>query len=126
MVESFTTIADGTSIVTLEGRDLGRVSNVVYRNTDQAKRECQALVFQSRYRLATNWSVTGHDTIQLRDHGNYEGEGSNTPGSTGFIGDYPEAASEARYHPDGRLPNFRPGEQGAWGPTLLGSTVTHL
>ena len=33
------------------GIDAGTVSNVVYRNTDEARREYQAMVFQSRYRF---------------------------------------------------------------------------
>jgi len=114
MIESFTTIPDGTTRVTLSGLDLGLVSNVVYRNTDEAKREYQALVFQSRYRLTDAWNVNGHYTIQLRNHGNYEGEGSNTPGSTSWIGDYPEAISEARHFPEGRLSNFQRHRMRIW------------
>ena len=114
MVEGFTTIADGTSPVTLEGLDLGEVSNVVYRNTDEARRQYQALMFQSRYRLTTAWSVNGHYTIQLENDGNYEGEGSNTPGSTGLIGDYPEAMREARHYPQGRLANFQRHRMRIW------------
>ena len=114
MIDDFTTIADGTSPVTLSGLDLGSVSNVVYRNTDDARREYQALVFQSRYRLTTAWSVNGHYTLQLRNHGNYEGEGTNTPGDTSWIGDYPEAISEARYYPEGRLANFQRHRMRLW------------
>jgi hypothetical protein len=51
----------------------------VYRNTDEARREYQAMVLQSRYRLTDSWSVNGHYTVQLKNDGNYEGEGTNTP-----------------------------------------------
>ena len=39
MVEDFITIADGTTHVVFNGIDAGTVSNVVYRNTDDAWRE---------------------------------------------------------------------------------------
>ena len=112
MVEDFTTIADGTTDVQLavEGGptlDLGTVSNIVYRNSDIPRREYQAMVFQSRYRILDSLNVAGHYTIQLRNHGNYEGEGSNLPGNTSVIGDYPEATSEERHYPFGRLQNFQ-------------------
>ena len=38
-------------------------------------------MFQSRYRLTNRWTVNGHYTLQLQNDGNYEGEGTNTPGS---------------------------------------------
>jgi hypothetical protein len=107
LIEDFTTRADGTTSVVLEGLDLGVVSNVVYRNTDVANREYQAMIFQGRYRIFNNLSVNGNYTVQLKNDGNFEGEGTNTPGSSSRIGDYPEAQSEARYYPDGRLQNFQ-------------------
>ena len=51
MIEDFITIADGTTHVIFNGIDAGTVSNVVYRNTDEAWREYQAIVLQSRYRF---------------------------------------------------------------------------
>ena len=82
MVEDFITIADGTTHVVFNGINAGTVSNVVYRNTDEAWREYQAMVLQSRYRFFDRLTVNGNYTVQLRNHGNYEGEGTNTPGST--------------------------------------------
>ena len=72
---------------------------------DQVYRKYQGLVFQSRYRITDNWTVNGQDTVQLQNYGNYEGEGSNTPGSTSAIGNYPEAFDAAR-----TLPVRRPSE----------------
>jgi hypothetical protein len=114
MVEDFITIADGTTDVVFNGIDAGTVSNVVYRNTDLGWREYQAMVFQSRYRFFDRLTLNGNYTIQLRNHGNYEGEGTNTPGSTSIIGDYPEAISEARHYPEGRLQNFQRHKLRAW------------
>src|SRR5688572_26620955 len=114
MVEDFVTRADGTTHVVFNGVDAGTVSNVAYRNTDLAWREYQAAVLQGRYRLFNRLTVNGNYTIQLRNHGNYEGEGTNTPGSTSIIGDYPEALSEARHFPEGRLQNFQRHKVRAW------------
>ena len=83
-------------------------------NTDEAFREYQAMVLQSRYRFFDRLTLNGNYTIQLRNHGNYEGEGTNTPGSTSIIGDYPEALSEARHYPEGRLQNFQRHKLRAW------------
>ena len=61
----------------------------MYRNTDESWREYQAMVLQSRYRFFDRLTLNGNYTVQLRNHGNYEGEGTNTPGSTSIFGDYP-------------------------------------
>lgn len=114
MVEDYTTIADGTTDVVFNGIDAGTVSNVVFRNSDTAWREYQAMVFQSRYRLFGRLTVNGNYTVQLRNEGNYEGEGTNTPGSVSIQGDYPEALSEARHFPEGRLQNFQRHKLRAW------------
>ncbi len=52
--------------------------------------------------------------MQLKNDGNYEGEGTNTPGSTSIIGDYPEALSADRHYPEGRLQNFQRHKLRAW------------
>src|SRR5262249_24471795 len=59
-------------------------TNRLYSNTNIAHREYDALVFQSRYPITNNWTINGHYTLQLKNDGNYAGEGSNTPGSTVF------------------------------------------
>ena len=114
MVEDFITIADGTTHVVFNGIDAGTVSNVVYRNSDEAWREYQAVVLQSRYRFFEKLTLNGNYTVQLKNEGNYEGEGTNTPGSTSIIGDYPEALSEDRHYPVGRLQNFQRHKLRAW------------
>ena len=78
------------------------------------------MVLQSRYRFFDRLTVNGNYTLQLRNHGNYEGEGTNTPGSTSIIGDYPEAFSEARHYPEGRLQNFQRHKLRAWAIYDLG------
>jgi outer membrane receptor for ferrienterochelin and colicin len=114
MVEDFITRADGTTDVVFNGIDAGTVSNVVYRNSDLGGREYRAAVLQGRYRFFERLTLNGNYTIQLRNHGNYEGEGTNTPGSTSIIGDYPEALSEARHYPEGRLQNYQRHKLRGW------------
>ena len=64
-------------------------------------------LFQGRYNITNRWTLNGHYTLQLNNDGNYEGEGANTPGATGRIGDYPEIFTAAQHFPEGeceRLP----------------------
>jgi len=123
LVEDFQTTAQGFSHVFVSNTDPNAgaattdptapsFTNRLYTNTNLSHREYDALVFQSRYRIRNNWSINGHYTLQLKNDGNYEGEGSNTPGSTVFanspslIGNFPEAFSPDRNYPDGHLPTF--------------------
>lgn len=116
MIEDFITRADGTTVVQAFGIDAGEVSNRAYRNTADAHREYQGMVFQSRYTPSARWTVQGQYTLQLKNEGNYEGEGTNTPGATSRIGDYPEAYTpEAeRFYPDGNLQGFQRHRMRAW------------
>jgi hypothetical protein len=114
MVEDYKTIADGATEVVMNGINAGLFTNVVYRNDPDAWREYQAMVFQSRYRMFGRLTLNGNYTLQLRNHGNYEGEGTNLPGSTSIIGDYPEAFSEARHYNEGRLQNFQRHKLRGW------------
>jgi hypothetical protein len=114
LIEDFQRLSDGSTNVVVNGISAGRFANVVYSNTDLAWREYQGLVFQSRYRIKSNWSVNGHYTLQLKNDGNYEGEGTNLPGNTSFIGNYPEAFSAARNYPDGHLQDFQRSRLRLW------------
>src|SRR3954447_4965485 len=118
-IEDFQTTAQGVSHVLVSITDPAAggptndpnapsFTNRLFANTNLAHREYDALVFQSRYRITNNWSVNGHYTVQLKNDGNYEGEGSNTPGSTVFsnspttIGNCPEGCSAYCNYPCGR------------------------
>ena len=107
LVEDFQTIAGGFTDVVAFGVDAGRVTNIIYDNTNDLFREYQGLVFQSRYRLTNRWSVQGHYTIQLENDGNYEGEGTSRPGRLSFFGNYPEAFNDTRNFPEGHLQDFQ-------------------
>jgi hypothetical protein len=115
MVEDLQDRTTGTTNVTVDGVSAGTFTNIVFHSTDAAHREYHGLVFQSRYRIRSNFSVNGHYTLQLKNHGNYEGEGTNQPGNKSFIGDYPEAFSAERNFPDGRLQDFQRSRLRVWG-----------
>jgi hypothetical protein len=123
LVEDFQSTANGFShvLVSITDPNAGSATNDpnapaftnrLYQNTNLAHREYDALEFQTRYRFARNWNVFGAYTLELKNDGNYEGEGSNTPGTTVFngpsiIGNYPEAFDAARNYPDGHLQDFQ-------------------
>ena len=119
LIEDFATLASGVTEVTVNGVSAGRFTNRVYRNTDEAHREFQGMVFQSRYRLSRTWNVNGHFTLQLKNEGNYEGEATSQPGSVSLIGNYPEAFDPARSFPTGRLQNFQRSRLRLWSTYLL-------
>ncbi|MEM9294083.1 MAG: TonB-dependent receptor [Acidobacteriota bacterium] len=84
-----------------------QADRIVFRNSNLPERAYEALQLQGRYRLANNWSVEGHWTHQLKNEGNFEGEGANTPGVSSLLGDYPEVLSAERHFPTGRLNDYQ-------------------
>jgi hypothetical protein len=114
LIEDFQTVAGGFTEVVVQGVDAGKFTNVVFQNTDQAHRQYQGMVFQGRYNVSPNWTAYGQYTLQLQNDGNYEGEGTNTPGSTSQLGNYPEILTPARSFPDGRLQDFQRSRVNAW------------
>ena len=114
LLDDFVDRTTGTTNAMVKGVSAGTFTNIVFENTDAAHRQYQGLVFQSRYRLRDNLAVNGHYTLQLKNHGNYEGEGTNQPGNKSFIGDYPEAFSAERNFPDGRLQDFQRSRLRLW------------
>lgn len=113
-VEDFVTLDNGSTDVTFEGTDFGSFQNRVYRNTDAVERRYQALVFQGRLTLSRAWSLYGNSTVQLENAGNFEGEAVNQPAVSSVFGDYPEAFTEARHYPDGRLSAFQRHKARVW------------
>jgi hypothetical protein len=92
----------------------------VFSNTNAPVREYQGLQLQGRYRITNNWQVEGHWTHQLTNDGNFEGEGTNTPGSSSTFGDYPEVFSKDRNFPEGRLNDFQEDRIRLWTTYNLG------
>jgi outer membrane receptor protein involved in Fe transport len=96
------------------------VDRVLYDNTDVMKREYQAVQLESRVRFTDKVFVEGHWTVQIRNHGNFEGEAANQPGNPSIFMDYPEMYSEARHYPFGRLDEFQRHKFRLWTSYNLG------
>ena len=105
LIDDFADRTTGVTSVPL----VGTLTNRVFDNTDELTREYQAMILESGYRLGQDLSVGGHYTIQLRNHGNFPGEGVNQPTSATFFGDFPEIFRPVldRVAPEGRLDNFQ-------------------
>jgi outer membrane receptor protein involved in Fe transport len=100
--------AAGKTTVIVDGRNYGTFDNIVWANTSDQTREYQALQFLSRVRFTQKLFVEGHWTVQIKNHGNFEGEAANQPGNGSVWFDYPEVnSSPARYYPYGPLDEFQ-------------------
>ena len=117
-VESFTCTADpgvpcpgpgdtGVSFVTVEGIDVGLTNNEVLDNSDVPSREYQAIQVLGAYSLTDVWNLQGSWTYQIENDGNFEGEGTNTPGIDSTYGEYPGYFVEERHYPTGTLNDFQ-------------------
>jgi hypothetical protein len=99
--------ASGRVEVVYDGVNYGTFDKQIFRNSDGPQRKYRGLMFQANYRLMDNLSVEGHWTVQLKNWGNFEGEGQNTPGSSSLYGDYPEIYVPSRNFPTGRTDDFQ-------------------
>ena len=114
IIEDVIDINNGTTEVVRNGVDFGKVTNIVYANTDLATRDYQALVLQTRFKAGRRWSVRGHYTLMLKDDGNYEGAAANQPGASSPIGNYPGILDDVRHVPGGRLQDFQRSRLRVW------------
>jgi hypothetical protein len=114
VIEDYIDIDNGTTNVVVDGFDVGTFTNIVYRNTSDGFRDYDGMLFQGRYNITNRWTVNGHYTLQLNNNGNYEGEGANTPGATGRIGDYPEIFTANRHYPEGNVDDFQRHKTRLW------------
>jgi hypothetical protein len=104
----------GKTTVIRNGRNFGTFDNITYRNSDLPTREYQALIFLGNGRVTDRWTVDGHWTVQLRNHGTFEGEAASQPGIPTIIGDYPELYDVNRSNPDGILNDFQRNKLRLW------------
>jgi hypothetical protein len=114
LIESFTDTTTGSSTATLEGLEVGPFDNVVYRNSNLPTRKYQGLTFIGMVRPVGRWSVNANYTLQLKNEGDFDGEGRNTPGISSLWGDYPEVYIRERNFPLGRLAVFQKHRVRAW------------
>ncbi len=111
-IEEFILRANGATPIVVDGATIGLLDNIVYDNSDDMKREYQALQFMGQHRMNRAVTVNGHWTLQMKNDGNFEGETPNPTGTA--FGDYPELLSLARSAPDGRLDDFQRSKVRVW------------
>lgn len=104
-VEDFITLDTGSTTISRAGIT-DTFSNIVYRNSNEPKREYQGIELFGRYNLTSRWTWNAAWTVQLENDGNFEGEFANQPAVSSVVGDYPEAFNERRSFPIGRLDDF--------------------
>jgi len=104
----------GTSEVVVNGISAGVFNNIVYSNSDEPKREYQALQLIGRYRLTDNWELDGNWTHQIKNNGNFEGENTNQPGISSVFGDYPGYYVAPRHFPTGKLNDYQADKIRVW------------
>lgn len=116
-VEDFTCVAaagvpcvgpgdTGTANVIISGENFGPQNITFIDNSNNAERKYQAIQLIGRHVLTDRWDVNGNWTYQLENEGNFEGEGTNTPGISSGFGDYPGYFVADRHFPSGRLNDF--------------------
>jgi hypothetical protein len=105
-VEDFVRVQDGCTDVIVQGINAGCFDNVVFGNSDDAKREYQSLQLQGQYNLTDNWLLAGNWTYQLKNEGNYEGESGQSIGP-GILHNRVEVYPENRVAPDGKFNDYQ-------------------
>ena len=118
-VEDYITIAEGKTSVIRNNVNFGTFDNAVYRNSSLARREYDAVDLQSGWQAANALTIAGQWTVQLRNHGNFEGEAANNPAIPSVIGDNPEMFVERNF-PMGRLDDFQRSKVRLWASYNLG------
>jgi hypothetical protein len=82
-------------------------NNIYYSNNNESWHEYQAIQLAAELRPLDRWSVHAAWTHELRNHGNFIGEGPSRASVGSAYGDYPEIFNVQRHYPDGRLPWFQ-------------------
>ena len=120
VIEDFLDLTTGSTEIVEDGESYGTFVNRVFRNTDELERRYDALVLDTRFQVTRSFLLDGSWTVQLRNEGNFEGEGTNTPGSPSNAFDWPEVTPAARYFPYGRLNDYQKHKMRLWGIYNLG------
>ena len=72
-----------------------------------AWRQYDGMLFQGRYNITNRWTLNGHYTVQLKNDGNYEGEGTNSAGRHRPHRRLPGDLHRDSHFPEGRLDDFQ-------------------
>jgi outer membrane receptor protein involved in Fe transport len=113
-VEDFITTDLPPTDVVVMGNPAGTFSTTFITNSDVPERNYKALQLIGRYRVNDKLTLNGNYTFQIENEGNFEGEGTNTPGVSSVIGDYPEIRSQFQHFPIGNLNDFGEHKLRAW------------
>ncbi len=110
-LDDFIQLSNGIVNVNRSGADIGDLTKVIYDNasSDEITRDYGAVVLQTSYRARQNITFGGHYTLEIRNHGNFDGEAANQPGIPSVFGDFPEVKGPAmdRLLPEGRLADYQ-------------------
>ena len=115
VIDDLLDLTTGSTEIIEDGTSFGTFVNRVLRNTDELVRRYDALVVDGRVQATRNFLLDGSWTVQLRNAGNFEGEGTNTPGSSSNAFDWPEVTPANRYFPYGRLDDYQQHKVRLWG-----------
>ena len=128
-VEAYQDLTTGTTVLTdpETGDEYGEFTNKFYRNPGDLgdergalQRNYDGLQIMTRYQSFDDLLLNGSWTIQLRNEGNFDGEGTNTPGTSSVYGDWPEISPEDRFYPWGHLDDYQKHRFRVWGIYTLG------
>jgi hypothetical protein len=108
-IEDFIDDPSGAGKVTVTdgGINFGTFDLKRFENTSVPRRDYQAVQFEGRVRAWERLPVWGNYTVQIKNHGDFEGEAGNQPGLSSVWFDYPEMLPASRYAPYGRLDEFQ-------------------
>ena len=114
-VEDFFTLDGGSTTIIEDGQNFGTFVNQVFGNTQSLERTYDAMQFHAHYRVTDRFFVDGSWTVQINNHGNFEGETTNRPAIPSVAFDWPEITPANRYFPTGRLDEFQRHKTRVWG-----------
>jgi hypothetical protein len=105
--EDYIDTTTGTTDVVVTPAITQTLNNIYYANNNDSWREYRAIQLAADFRPLDRWIVHAAWTHELRNHGNFIGEGPNVAAGGSAYGNYPELFSAGRHYPDGRLPGFQ-------------------
>lgn len=104
----------GVVNVVVEGIEVGPANVALTDNSDIPTREYEAIQLLGRHVFTDRWDLNGSWTYQLANEGNFEGEGTNTPGIDSTFGDNPGYFIPSRHFPTGDLNGFQEHKLRLW------------
>jgi outer membrane receptor for ferrienterochelin and colicin len=107
VIEDFINTSTGQTDVVVNGTEIGRFDNILYKNTNGLHRNYESIEFLSRGRITPRWMAEVNYTYMLKLDGNYEGEAPYNPGIPSVFGNYPETLAPDRQFPSGHLSGYQ-------------------